>query len=84
MRTIDIDAMQMASFISGFECFKNPHPAGSGNWHWHKRVIRETASHIANMPQAGHPLIRRARIFGTLEMMQRQLAMRAPKPRQTV
>ncbi|HEY4500501.1 MAG TPA: hypothetical protein VJH25_01785, partial [Candidatus Paceibacterota bacterium] len=85
MRTaLDLNAMQMASFLSNSECFKNPHRTGSWNWHWHERMIRETVGHISNMPQTNHPLIQQAKIFGTLEALEHRLARRAPRSRQTV
>ncbi|MDO8579520.1 MAG: hypothetical protein Q7R72_01455 [bacterium] len=88
MRTnIDINAMQMASFLSSSEHFKNPHPARSWDWHWHERMIREAAGHMANMKQMNHPLIQQAKIFGTLEALEHRLAKRtrrASRPHQKV
>lgn len=85
MRTaLNIYAMRMASLISSSECFKNSHSAGSWNWHWHERLIREVASHIANMPYANNRTVEKAKIFGALENLEKRLFERVSRSRQKV
>ncbi len=76
--------MQTANLLSSSERFQNPHRVGSWRWHWHERMIREVASHIANMPPMDNSLIQRAKIFGTLERLEHRLARRTSRPRQIV
>ncbi len=85
MRTaLDVRAMQIASSISSSRRFKNPHVVGTWGWHWHKRVIGEVASHIANMSCTNSRIVEKAKIFGALQSLEDRLFQRVSEPRQKV